>query len=197
MIPAPPKIFVPAAESEGVQKLREKLGAINAAVRVQVVPAPEAMEGCCYVNVQAEVKRIGGRMRYGWAVWQHGNLFIEAEPHVVFDRGNGNECIDCTPNSFPDGSPCLEILFIASDYPTQDFSTTLIPDNVRVPLIDDERVREALKLCSRKADLINRVPKERHTSGRLIYKYPPDILKQIARLELRISALLSDATQNL
>jgi hypothetical protein len=39
-------------------------------------------------------------MQPGWAVWQHSNLFIEAEPHVVFDPGNAKQWIDCTPIFF-------------------------------------------------------------------------------------------------
>jgi hypothetical protein len=36
----------------------------------------------------------------------------------------------------------------------------MIPDNVRIPLMDDPRVKEALRLSSEKIALINRVLRE-------------------------------------
>jgi hypothetical protein len=150
-------VFVPIAGSEAVQKLRNVLGTERTAIRVRVIPDPGASEGYCFYNVRNKVDREGGKMQLGWAVWQHSNLFIEAEPHAVFDPANGEPWIDCTPNSFPDGNACREILFIPSDAASYDFETTVIPDNVRVPLVSDPRVTEALKLSSEKIALRNRV----------------------------------------
>ncbi len=134
-------------------------------------------------------------MQLGWAVWQHSNLFIEGELHAVYDPGDGREWIDCTPNSFPDGSRCPEILFIPNDNESYDFRSTDIADNVRVPLVDDPRVLEALRLASDKNRLINRVPKT-WRSGRLLYHYPPLLLAQITQLEWRITSLLSEALRS-
>jgi hypothetical protein len=187
-------VFVPIAGSETVQKLRNALGTEGTAISVRVIPDPGARESYCFHNVRNKVGREGGKMQLGWAVWQHSNLFIEAEPHAVFDPANGKPWIDCTPNSFPDGNACREILFIPDDVATYDFETTVIPDSVRVPLVDDPRVSEALKLSSEKIALRNRVPKE-WCSGELIYHYSPTALMQIQLLEARAGMLLAAATE--
>ena len=187
------RIFVPASDSEAVQKLRRALRTDLAAVIVRVVPAPRATEGNCFYNVHEQIRKRGGRAQLGWAVWQHDSLFIEAEPHAVFDPGEGKPWIDCTPNSFPDGSPCHEILFIPNDK-TRDLESNAIEDNIRIPLVDDPRVAEALKLSSKRIALLNCVPKERQ-SGQLIYHYPRAVLMQIMELEARAGMLLSAASE--
>jgi uncharacterized protein YecA (UPF0149 family) len=93
-----------------------------------------------------------------------------------------------------DGSACREILFIPNDAASYNLETTVIPDNVRVPLVNDSRVSEALKLSSEKIALLNRVPKE-WRSGELIYHYPPAALMQIKLLEARAGMLLAAATE--
>jgi len=68
----------------------------------------------------------------------------------------------------------------------------VIPDNIRVPLADDSRVSEALKLCSEKIALLNQVPKE-WVSGELVYHYSPNLWDRKQRLEARIGMLLAKA----
>jgi hypothetical protein len=63
-------VFVPTADSEAVQKLRNALGTDRTASRVGVIPDPNAKESYCYQNVQSKVELKGGRMQLGWAVWQ-------------------------------------------------------------------------------------------------------------------------------
>jgi hypothetical protein len=131
-------------------------------------------------------------MQLGWAVWQHENLFIEAEPHAVFDPGNGHPWTDPTPTSFSDGSQCQEILFIphSDDNATHDPEDTVTPDNIRVPLVDDPRLLEALKLSSERIAFMNRVERE-WQYGSLIFHYSPEAKKQMMLLEFRIASLLS------
>lgn len=157
------KTFVPTPDSEAVQKLLTALGTNKTPVTVRVVATSHrAKEGYCFQNVGEKVSRVGGRMQLGWAVWQHENLFIEAEPHAVFDPGKGQPWTDPTPNSFSDGSQCQEILFIPhpDDNATHDPEDTVTPDNIRVPLIDDPRLLEALQLSSERIALINSVERE-------------------------------------
>jgi SEC-C motif len=161
---------------------------------VRVRPAPKAMESCCYQNVNEKVRLVGGKMQLGWAVWQHENLFVEAEPHAVFDPGNGQPWTDPTPNSFPDGGKCREILFVPNDG-TRDPNSTVIEDNIRIPLVDDPRVAEALKLSSKRIALVNKIPKEWTPEG-LMYHYPPGALMQIMELESRAGMLLAAATES-
>jgi hypothetical protein len=148
-----PQDFVPDADSKSVKKLREQLRTGREAVRLRVITEPGDRDRDCYMNVQTRIDRNGGRMQLGWAVWQHDDLFIEAEPHAVLDPGDGLPWIDCTPHA---GSP-REILFIPNDE-AYNFDTKELADNVRVALRDDPRLRRALNLYSEKTKLLNTVP---------------------------------------
>ncbi len=177
MLPVLPRSFVPQADSEAVRSLRLALGTDNPAVRVRVAPDAEAKERDCYVNVRAKIEREGGRMQLGWAIWQLGSLFIEGEPHAVFESGDGGRWIDCTPHR----PPFQEILFVPNDSALYDFDTTDMPDNVRVALSDDPSVLEALKLFSEKVALVNTV------KG---FDLPPDVSRKATELQVRAESLL-------
>jgi hypothetical protein len=185
MLPIP---FVPTPDSDAVQRLRKELRAEKPPVRIRVITEYGARERNCYVEVRDKVEREGGKMQLGWAVWQHVDLFIEAEPHAVFDPGEGKPWIDCTPHRFPDGRMCREILFIPNDGGAYDFNTTDVPDNIRLPLVDDPRVSEALRLFSERTALINSVPG-------IDVPLPPTVRRKKAELELRAMMLLSSAVR--
>jgi hypothetical protein len=186
------RCLFPRQAPKPFENCQRRYKAASPAVRVPVEPDPNARENYCWQNVNEHVKQFGGQSLLGWAVWQHSNLFIEAEPHAVFDPANGQRWIDCTPNTFPNGNPCSEILFIPSPSMTRKLTSTRIPDNIRVVLVVDPRVREAFELASDKSALLNRVPK-RWEGGNLIYEWEPKMLTRNMQLELRISSLLSAA----
>jgi hypothetical protein len=180
-------MFVPKANSAAVRKLREFLGADKDAFLIKVAAAPDARDRNCYINVRDRIEKSGGKMRLGWAVWQHSDLFIEAEPHAVYDPDDGNSWIDCTPHAFPDGSKVWDILFIPNDNATYDFNTTDLPDNVRIPLKDDARLVEALKLFSEKNRLMNSV------QGIDVY-LPQDVARKVVKIDLQASMLLAEVS---
>lgn len=184
MILALPEIFAPDPSSREVKKIAHELGWTGRAVRVPVLAEPSARQRNCYFNVQEKVNCEGGKMQLGWAVWQHGDLFIEAEPHAVFDPGEGGSWVDCTPHIFPDRRSCREILFIPNNTGTYDFDSQEVPDNVRVPLVDDPRVLEALKLFAERTRLINTVPG-------IDVPLPPAVTEKMAVMEFRAAMLLS------
>ena len=128
-------------------------------------------------------------MRLGWAVWQHSNLFIEAERHAVYDPGNGGELLDCTPHILPDETECSKILFIPNDGDIYNPASDYVPDNVRVPLMDDPRIAQALNLFSQKTALMNCVPG-------VDVALPPDVVRAVAKTELKASMLLLSVIQS-
>ena len=158
------RTFVPNPESRAVQKLLTALGTDKQPVSVRVVvTSHRAKEGYCYQNVSEKVSASGGRAQLGWAIWQHdsdeGGLFIEAEPHAVYDPENGQPWIDPTPNLFGNENRCEEILFIPNEK-TRDPESTVVEDNIRVPLVDDPQLVEALKLASELIALRSRARSE-------------------------------------
>jgi hypothetical protein len=74
------RIFSPDAQNHPVRLIEQKLGLPpNTAI---VVPY-EAMDGAraqyCFQNVRDVVAKIGGQIVNGWLVWQHENIFVEAD----------------------------------------------------------------------------------------------------------------------
>lgn len=173
------QIFVPPGDSEAVEKLKLALGLSGIPVKVKTNPEPNARERNCFEIVEEKVRRDGGRTQLGWAVWQHGNLFIEGEFHAVYDPGEDGHWIDCTPRS---GS-FQEILFLADPKATYDLASTDVIDNCRVPLLPDPRVEKALSFFTEKAALLNSVPG-------INVPLTPDVIIKIANCEQKAFNLL-------
>lgn len=185
-----PEVFLPNADSEAVKKLKTVLKTENEAVRVPVVSDASARENECYPNVRERLKNLlEGKMQLGWAVWQHSNLFVEAEPHAILDPGNGQPWIDCTPHMMPDRSSAREILFIPDYERTYNFNTTDVLDNVRVPLMDDPRLKKALDLFAQRTALLNTIPGIGHVS------VPIKFARKIAAINLEASSLLTELVE--
>jgi SEC-C motif len=178
-----PAVFIPEGASFAVQKLRAELKVREAALKVPVQTERDARERNCYVNVRNRIEREGGKVQLGWAVWQHSNLFVEGEPHAVLDSSRGT-WIDCTPHVLPDGSQCTEILFIPDHKSSYDFESDELKDNVRVALVNDSRVSDALELFSRATSLMNTVPG-------FDVELPAETAREVTTLQFRASALLS------
>lgn len=179
-----PLPFVPTPESTAVEKLRKALNTDRPPIRVKVNTQGGPKERDCYINVRNKIEREDyGSLLLGWAVWQQSDLFIEAEAHAVFDPGDGRPLVDCTPHKFPDGQPCREILFIPNEGATYDFNTTDVVDNVRVPLVNDPRVSEALRLFSERVALLNSIPE-------IGVNMSPQVSQQLEQLRIRASILL-------
>jgi hypothetical protein len=107
----------------------------------------------------------------------------------VLDPGNGQPWIDCTPHVLPDGTSVRQILFIPNDAATYDFDTTDVQDNVRVPLITDDRLSTALRLFSEKTALYNSVPG-------IDVNLPQDVARKIMRIEAEAGMLLAQLMQS-
>ena len=148
------QVFVPPEDSAAVEALRRALRLDRSAVRIAVCPEPSARDRNCFVTVRDKVDAEGGIMRLGWAVWQHGPLFIEGEFHAVFDPGCSTPWVDLTPHSHESN----EILFLPDDAASYDFDTTDLTDNCRVALVPDPRVRDALRHLTVKTQLLNSIP---------------------------------------
>jgi len=143
-------IFVPAADAHTVTLLEGRLGLPDAAVTVPFEPVTESREGYCYENVQRVVDERGGAILYGWVVWQHDDIFVEAEHHAVWQKPSGElACI--TPQTPPEKF----LTFIPDANAVYDFHSRLITKNVRVALRNDPRLQEFFRLCDQQTDLFN------------------------------------------
>ena len=123
---------------------------------VDVKPENWALTSECFPNVKRKVEENGGRIQYGWAIWQCDQFFIEAEYHAVYESALGEPLIDITPQI-----PQLDkIMFLPDDAAVYDFSTTNQYDNHRMALIHDPRVLRILRLFTARTSLLNKLPRE-------------------------------------
>ena len=79
-------IFSPDAHSHPVSLIEEKLGLVDAAIVVPFESVADARERFCFENVRDVIAGRGGEIVYGWLVWQHGGIFVEAEHHAVWRK---------------------------------------------------------------------------------------------------------------
>lgn len=63
---------------------------------VPVRPARKAVQSYCFDNVAKWIKKHGGSIAYGWAIWFWPGAYFEAEHHGVW-RNKKGALIDVTP----------------------------------------------------------------------------------------------------
>lgn len=117
--------IIPAANSEAVRELCERLAPGGVPVRVPIRVAEGALPRECFPNVRHMVERWGGEILYGWAITEWVEVLTEAEFHAVW-RSPAEELIDVTPSELEH----KETLFLAD--PVRTWSGKQI-DNERVP----------------------------------------------------------------
>ncbi|PQJ08926.1 hypothetical protein CJD36_021930 [Flavipsychrobacter stenotrophus] len=85
----------PKTTNNHIEKL---LNQLNVEFDPEIIPVrvePEAKTKSCYYNVEEKMKRDGGKIHYGWAIWQSQYL-CEAEHHSVWEDNEG-ELVCVTP----------------------------------------------------------------------------------------------------
>jgi hypothetical protein len=113
-------------------------------IYVDVAPRPGAAIGQCYYNVEDVVVEAGGCSRFGWIIWQCGQLYVELEHHTIWQLPSG-DLMDITPKS--DGE--AQIAFLPD--PKSRFYTRNPKwlDNQRFTLSSDPRVQSFLVASSK------------------------------------------------
>jgi len=136
--------------SDDVMALCRLIHPSNEPCSVEVRPWPHARKLQCFVNVREKVDLEGGKIQYGWALWQPTGAFLAAEHHAVYEPPSGPPWVDITPHN----SDVARILFLPDEKAV--YMGKLV-DNVRLPLVDDERVREFHRLKGEFIDVSNSV----------------------------------------
>lgn len=104
-----------------------------------ITPAPAERDDLneCPINVQRHIDEEGGEKVLGWQIWEWHGVMIEAEFHMLW-RTTLNELRDVTPKNIAVKS----ILFLPDA--SLHYEDKQI-NNIRHPLIKDERVVEFIK----------------------------------------------------
>lgn len=124
---------------------------------VLVVVSPRL--GCqileCFHNVKNEINRVGGRIMFGWAIWEWPGIMIEAEHHSVLADNDSCTLIDVTPCQIDSPQRC----FLQDNSATFDFNSAGIRlVNIRRPLIDDPDVMEFISSADCYDRFMNEIP---------------------------------------
>lgn len=83
--------------------------------------------GECFINVREHVQRHGGKIAYGWAIWEHPPLFIEGEHHAVWEAPD-KKWLDITPQDID----IDHILFLLDERAFYNFDHQTRTINVRI-----------------------------------------------------------------
>ena len=146
------RTFVPSINAT-VSQLCRLIRPSNSPSYVQIKPDRTAKPQDCFVNVSKKIAAEGGRMQYGWAIWQCDRYYLEAEHHAVYEPTSGPPWVDVTPHLLP---TIDRILFLPDD--DAIFNPEQLRDNVRMPLLDDKRIKEFFNLSSERTAILNSVP---------------------------------------
>jgi hypothetical protein len=130
--------------TEEIFKLCKELDNTEEPIFVKVNLEQDAKRAECTKNVHNKIRRDGGRIQFGWAIWELSNIMIEAIYHALWISPQG-EPIDITPQKHisPD-----HILFLADSKDKYNYGSGFQRrDNVRKPLSDSPEVAEFIEIC--------------------------------------------------
>jgi len=105
---------------------------------ITITPTPNALPLECFPNVAKAVSAGGGRIVFGWSIWEWPRVYLEAEHHAVYEDVNG-DWFDITPSEFPQIS---HRLFVADESAVYDFQNEgRRRDNIRYALVRDPLIQ--------------------------------------------------------
>lgn len=111
---------------------------------IQVLPAKSASIGQCYFNVDHYQKANGGKVLFGWNIWECARVYVEAEHHAVW-ISDDDVVVDISPKVDAEEY----ILFLSQPSAKFYVNNPNWRDNVRLPLSNDKRVVSFVDACSR------------------------------------------------
>jgi len=104
---------------------------------IDVLPENYARYTYCFNNVEEKISIDGGKLQYGWTIWEWPHIIIEAEFHAVWVNSDG-KLIDITPK--PDGEK--KILFLPDNKKQYEGEKIF---NVRVSMNSKPIMKEYIK----------------------------------------------------
>jgi hypothetical protein len=123
---------------------------------VTITPAKGCRANDCFGCVKEKLERDGGRIQFGWAIWEWPGVYIEAEHHAVYDSQTGPPLLDITPSQL---SQVRRRLFLPDDNAFYDFENEGVRrDNIRSALTDDVLIQQFFAAASEKSRVWNTVP---------------------------------------
>lgn len=138
---------VPDRVTSPIRRLCNRIHTGSVATFIPVKPEPDGELSDCFAIVDGKIKRDGGSVCHGWAVWFLPGIMVEGEFHSVWRSPDG-DLLDVSPNPLN----AEKILFIPD--PIRLYEGRQV-DNIRVPLSKDPRVREFIELAHKRYLVMN------------------------------------------
>lgn len=130
----------------------------------------------CFQNVRNKVEKEGGRIVFGWAIWEWPNVYLEAEHHAVYEGPDSGEWLDITPS---ETSKIFTRVFIEDGSAVYDFENEGIRrDNRRFALHNDPLIKEFFRGAEAITEAFNKLP------GTGEIKVPEPVARQIQTLQV-------------
>ena len=138
---------VPDKVTSPVKRLHNRIAPNERLQYVKVLIESDAEINECFPNLERKIKRDGGGIQYGWAIWYLPGILMEAEFHAVWVSPKG-ELIDISPHQIQ----FKEILFLPDSGTV--YSGRQI-NNIRIPLNKDPRMKEYIRLHEELFKILN------------------------------------------
>lgn len=134
--------------SQAILELCSEIDSSSKPVFVPVHPAPNIRSNFCMTDVQEHASRHGGKVQYGWTIWELPDVYLEAEFHTVW-VSPADGLIDITPKLDNES----QILFLPDSY--RVYKDKLV-DNKRKPLVDNQYTRMWLLVEKKKYEIMKK-----------------------------------------
>jgi hypothetical protein len=139
-----------------IQALCRQISPDREPVELPIRPEPDAESRNCFHNVKRKVQSEGGRIQFGWAIWEWRGVYIEAEHHAVYEPPSGAPWVDITPSEMPE---ITRRPFLPDDTATYDYDNEgILRDNHRVALSDDPLIEAFFSSAREKLLIMNSIP---------------------------------------
>jgi hypothetical protein len=146
----------PSTISAQIRKLCAQLRPDTEPVFLVPMPDPDCEPLDCFNCVRRKVAREGGRIQFGWAIWEWPRVFLEGEHHAVYEPPSGPPWVDITPFQV---AGMTRRLFLPDDAATYDFENEGVrKDNARLALSDDPLIGQFFNVGRARHDLMNSIP---------------------------------------
>jgi hypothetical protein len=123
---------------------------------IAITPEPGCEPNDCFECIRRKVARDGGRIQFGWSIWEWPRVYIEAEHHAVYEPAAGRPWLDITPAAQPD---IRGRLFLPDDSAVYDFGNEgVLRGNRRLALSDDPLIQEFFAAAKKRDEILNSIP---------------------------------------
>ena len=146
----------PSAVTGPIRKLCGQISPGVEPVFIPISPDADSKPLDCFACVKRKAETEGGRIQFGWAIWEWPGVFIEAEHHAVYAPPAGSAWLDITPPTDPQ---IRRRLFLPDDAAVYDFGHEgVLRDNIRLAHSDDPLIQQFFNAAAELNRVRNAIP---------------------------------------